>query len=108
MPRKRIEVGVAVENRHVDPDGQCGDETIDEYPHGFALTAALPVERGGPIEVAGLQRNERGACDEPSEVPPVLLVPGSGQELHSDDVARGEVGAEQLSDSNTRRGTGVA
>ena len=39
------------------------------------------------IEVTGLHGNERGARDESPEFAPVLLVPGSSQQFHTNDIA---------------------
>lgn len=82
----------------VGADGQRADEAVHENANGLAATAALPIERCRLIEVAGLHRNEHGAGDEPPKVVPVLFVPDASQQIHTNRVARREVGPEQLPD----------
>lgn len=108
MPCEGIEVAVAVQYGQVGADGQRADEAVHENANGFAAAAALSIERCRLIEVAGLHRNEHGAGNEPPKVATVLFVPGASQQLHTNRVARREVGPEQLPDPDARRRSGVA
>lgn len=74
MPRKRVKVGIAVEDWQVGSDRERTNKAIDENADGLAATATQPIDRGRLIVVFGPHRNECGACDESSEIAPVPLV----------------------------------
>ena len=98
VPCKRIEVGITVQNGQVNPDDQRADQTVHEDANGLAPTAAMAIKGGRLIEVAGLHRNQRGTRDESPQIAPMLLVPCSGEQLHTNCITRREVGVEEFAD----------
>ena len=94
MPCKHVEVGVAVQNWQVGPNGQRADEAVDESANGCSPASTPLIERRRLIEVAWLHRHQCGPRDEPSEIPPVLLVTRSSQQFHANHIACREVGID--------------
>lgn len=92
MTSQHLEVAVAVEHLLIQSERQRGDEAVDEAAHRLAGTAALAVERGGPVGI-----DERGeghdieAVEEAPEAPGVPLVGRSDAELHHDELGHDEV-----------------
>ncbi len=103
VPCQRIEVGITVQNGQVNPDGQRADQTVHEDANGRAATAAMAIKGRRLIEVAGLHRNQRGTRDESPQIAPMLLVPCSGEQFHTNCITCREVGVEEFADSVARR-----
>src|ERR1700730_2006146 len=96
MPCEHFEVSVSVQDRCVGGDGDAGDEAVNELPGSLTGPTADSVERGRFLIVDRLGWQEGRAGQQPSEVMQVTLVARTGEQLHSDGVARGDVAGQKL------------
>ncbi len=91
---ERVEVPVGVEQVEVGSDGHRSDEAVGERSSRVAGSTALPVDRGGALEIVEAPRRHELAPSKQLPQPIRMgVVPSAGEHLHHDEraIARGGV-----------------
>lgn len=68
VSRKYVEVGVAMQDRNVDTNGNGTDKTIGEFAHRFSFVSATTIECGSLVIVDGSSGNENRTGEEAPKV----------------------------------------
>jgi hypothetical protein len=102
-----VEVCVEVEDGQVGPNGDAGDQAVDQLPDRLAPATAGAVQRRTLVIISRLGRNEGGPSQESPEVVKVTFVTGAGENFHTDWLANGDLPAQKLIDSDAHRAAGV-
>lgn len=98
MLRHEREVPVGMENLSVGPKCHGGDQAVDQAAGGGATLAATAVERCGPVVVGEGDPKQAGARQESAKREEVLVVSGTSENLHHNDIAGRQIVVEQVGD----------
>ena len=94
--RHEGEVPVGMEDLGVGSKCHGGDQAVDQAAGGGATLAATAVERCGPVVVGEGDPKQAGACQQSAKREKVLVVPGTSENLHHNDIAGRKVVIEQV------------
>jgi len=103
-----VEVGIGVEHGDAVSNSDPGDQAVDEPPDGLATAPAATVETCRHLEVDALGAQRRSPSEEPTELVEMVVVASSGQDLHANGVADGDVSIQKFVDPLADRTSGVA
>jgi hypothetical protein len=100
---ERGEICVGVKQFGVGSDRHGGDETVDELANGPTSSPTHSMESRCLVAVRGCGREHRCSTEQTSQLSEMVFVSCSGEDLHRDRVADGEVGIEQAIARDTHR-----
>jgi hypothetical protein len=97
------EVLIHMQERNVCAHRNRGNQTVDQFTNCFALTATTTVNRGCRVEVDRLGRKQGGSRKQPPQLLQVLLIACTGQDFHSNGVARRDSRSKKCIDTLANR-----
>lgn len=94
--RHEREVPVGMEDLGVGSKCHGGNQAVDQAAGGGATLAATAVERCGLVVVGEADPKKAGACQQSAKREEVLVVSGTSENLHHNDIAGRQVVVEQV------------
>ena len=94
MRRQHREVCVAVEDGHPSVQGNRGNETVNQLPHGCPVLATLAIQDCGVLVVNRTCGEHGGAGQQPPEIEQVTLTASASQDLHANGITNCDFGPE--------------
>jgi len=107
MSGENLKVAVRMKDRRRGSNGGGADEAVDELPYGLAATAARTVKSGGLLVIGRFGRDEGSSSEQAAKIAEVSFVACSGQHLHSNWVAGGDLVVQELVDPGTDGAAGI-
>ena len=101
MAFQHVKIAVKVQHRCAHAYRNRSNKAVDQLANGFSPAAAKPVEGGSFLIVPRFRWNSSCSRKQAAKIAQMLLVPGTGKNLHANGVANGNFVAKYNPDTIT-------